>query len=106
QLVGEDVRHKVLLGGEVGIEGAVSQAGVGHHSRDAGPVDAVLLQAPPGRFENALSRGLLLVLAVSHREPLSSNWLDLPWALPRGCLTPRPSTGAPHTTRHSIIAVL
>ena len=73
QLVGEDVRHKILLGGEVGIEGAVSQAGVGHHSRDAGPVDAVLLEAPPGRFEDALSRGLLLVLAVSHREPLSSN---------------------------------
>ncbi len=77
QLVGEDVRDEVLLGGEVGVEGAVGQAGVGHQGRHAGAVDAVLLEAPPGRFEDALSGGLLLVLAVSHREPLSSNWSSI-----------------------------
>ena len=89
QLVGEDVRDEVLLGGEVRVEGAVGQAGVGHHGRDAGAVDAVLLEAPPGCFEDALSGGLLLVLAVSHREPLSVELVSImPWALPRGGLTP------------------
>ena len=82
QLVGEDVRDKILLGGEVRVEGAVGQAGVGHNGRHAGAIDAVLLEAPPGRFEDALSGGLLLVLAVSHREPLSSNWS-------RSCRGPR-----------------
>jgi hypothetical protein len=52
----------------VGVEGAVGQAGVGHHGRDAGAVDPVLLEAPAGRFDDALSRGLLVVLAVSHRQ--------------------------------------
>ena len=66
QLVGEDVCDEILLGREVGVEGAVGQAGVGHHGRDAGAVDAVLFEAPPCRFEDALSGGLLLVLAVAH----------------------------------------
>ena len=70
QLVGEDVGDEILLGGEVGVEGAVGQAGVGHHGRDAGAVDAVLFEAPSGRFEDALSGGLLLVLAVAHRASL------------------------------------
>src|SRR5205823_3113124 len=48
---------------------AVGQAGVGHHGRHAGAVDAVLFEASPGCFEDALSRGLLLVLAVAHGEP-------------------------------------
>ena len=65
QLVGEDVGDEILLGGEVGVEGAVGQAGVGHHGGHAGAVDAVLLEAPSGRFEDALSGGLLLVLARS-----------------------------------------
>ena len=43
QLVGEDVRDEILLRGEVGVEGAVGQAGVGHHGGHAGAVDAVLL---------------------------------------------------------------
>ena len=59
QLVGEDVREDILLGGEVGVEGAVDRAGVGHHGRHAGAVDAVVLEAPPGRFDDALSRGPL-----------------------------------------------
>ena len=42
QLVGEDVRDEILLGREVGVEGAVGQAGVGHDGRHAGAVDAVL----------------------------------------------------------------
>ena len=67
QLVGEDVCDEILLGREVGVEGAVGQAGVGHHGRNAGAIDAVLLEAPSCRFEDALSGGLLLVLAVAHR---------------------------------------
>src|SRR5438132_1153724 len=50
QLVSEDVRDEILLGREVGVEGAVRQAGVGHESRYAGAVDAVLLEASSGRF--------------------------------------------------------
>jgi hypothetical protein len=73
QLVGEDVRDEILLGGEVAVEGAVGQAGVGHHGRHASAVDAVFFEAPPGRFDDALPGRLFLVLAVSHREPLSSN---------------------------------
>jgi hypothetical protein len=30
-----------------------------------------LLEAPPGRFDDALPRGLLLVLAVAHAQPLA-----------------------------------
>ena len=67
QLVGEDVRDQVLLRVEVGVESAVGQAGVGHQRRYAGAIDAVLLEAPPGCFEDAFSGGLLLLLAVSHR---------------------------------------
>jgi hypothetical protein len=72
QLVGEDVRDQILLGREVAVEGAVGQAGVGHDGRNAGAVDAVCFEAPPGRFDDALPRRVLLVLAVSHTEPLSS----------------------------------
>jgi hypothetical protein len=66
QLLGEDVGDEILLGGEVGVEGAVGQAGVGHHGGDAGTVDAVLFEAPSGCFEDPLSGGLLLVLGVAH----------------------------------------
>src|SRR6188472_3497161 len=77
QLLGEDVGDEILLGGEVGVEGAVGQAGVGHHG--GGAVAAVLFEAPSGRFEDALSGRLLLVLGVAHREPLSSNWSRSCW---------------------------
>ena len=73
QLVGEHVRDEIFLGREVGVEGAVGQAGVGHHGGHAGAVDAVLFEAPSGRFEDALSGGLLVVLAVAHERPLSPN---------------------------------
>jgi hypothetical protein len=66
QLVGEDVRDEIFLGREVGVEGAVGQAGVGHHGGYAGAVDAVLFEAPSGSFEDALSGGLLVVRAVAH----------------------------------------
>ena len=80
-LVGEDVGDEILLGREVVVEGAVGQAGVGHHGGHAGAVDAVLFEAPPGCVEDALSRGLLLVLAVAHSEPLSPVWRPTcpPW---------------------------
>jgi hypothetical protein len=45
QLLGEDIGDEILLGLEVGIEGPVGQAGVGHHRGDAGAVDAVLFEA-------------------------------------------------------------
>ena len=73
QLLGEDVGDEILLGGEVGVEGAVGQAGVGHHGGDAGAVDAVLFEAPSGRFEDPLSGGLLVALAVSHSDLSSSS---------------------------------
>src|SRR5215207_8020832 len=70
QLVGEDVRDEILLGREVAVEGAVGQAGLGHDGRHAGAVDAVLLEASPGRFDYSLPRRLLVVLAVAHSAPL------------------------------------
>src|SRR5215211_5502008 len=92
QLVGEHVGDEVLLGSEVGVEGAVGQAGVGHHGGDAGAVDAVLFEAPSGGFEDALPGGLLLVLGVAHREPLSSNCSRSCWDL--------------HASRYCIIPIL
>ena len=85
QLVGEDVRHKILLGGEVGIEGAVGQAGVGHNGRHAGAIDAVLLEAPPGRFEDALSAWPASgPCRIASRTSLVELVSIMPWALPRG----------------------
>jgi hypothetical protein len=54
QLIGEDVPDQVLLGGEVGVEGAVRQSGVGHQRRHAGAIDAVSLEAPPGRLKGCV----------------------------------------------------
>ena len=89
-VVGEHVGDQILLGLEVGIEAAVGQAGIGHHGGDAGAVDAVLFEAPSGCFEDALSGGLLLVLGVAHREPLSSNCSRSCWDLhaSRYCIMP------------------
>ena len=42
QLVGEHVRDEIFLGHEVGVEGAVGQAGVGHHGGHTGAVNAIL----------------------------------------------------------------
>src|SRR5919198_517336 len=68
QLVGEDVRDEILFRVEVGVEGAVGQAGVGHHGGHAGAIDAVLLEAPSGRFEDPLSGGLLVALVVAQSD--------------------------------------
>ena len=73
QLIGENVRQEVLFRGEVGVERAVGQAGIGHHGRDACTVDAVFFETPPGRFDDSLPCGLLVVLAVAHAET-SQNW--------------------------------
>jgi hypothetical protein len=70
QLVDEHVRDEVLLGREVRVEGAIGQPGVGHHGGHAGAVDAVLFEAPSGRFEDALSGGLLVALRVAHATSL------------------------------------
>jgi hypothetical protein len=72
QLVGEHVRDEVLFRSEVPVEGAVGQTGVGHHGGHAGAIDAVLLEAPSRRFDDAFSRGLLVVLAVAHAQSLFS----------------------------------
>ena len=77
QLVGEHVGNQILLRSEVGVEGAVGQTGVGHEGRHAGAVDAVVLEPPPGRFEDPLSGGLLLALLVSHDKPPGLTGLDL-----------------------------
>src|SRR3954471_3836048 len=69
QLVGEDVRDEILLRGEVAVEGPVRQAGVRHDGRDARPVDSVLLETSPGRFDDSFPRHLLVVLAVAHGAP-------------------------------------
>jgi hypothetical protein len=51
-----------------------------------------LFEAPSGRFEDALSGGLLVVLAVSHSEPLSPNFSIVSWELLRGS-DPRSANG-------------
>ncbi len=63
QLVGEDVGDEILLGLEVGVKGAVRQAGVGHEGRHAGAVDAVLLEASPGRLDDPLRVACLCCLS-------------------------------------------
>ena len=74
QLSGEDVGEEIFFGVEVGVEGAVRQAGVGHQGRHAGAVDAVLLEAPPRSFDDPFSGGLLVALAVAHDEPPLVDW--------------------------------
>ena len=76
ELVGEDVGDEIVFGLEVGVEGAVGQAGVGHEGRYAGGVDAVLLEASSGCFDDSLSGGVLVALAVAHGEPLSRTALE------------------------------
>ena len=73
QLVGEDVGDEVFLGLEVAVEGAVGQAGVGHQGCHAGAVDAVLLEASPGCFDDPLSGGLFVLGAVP-RHALLRRW--------------------------------
>jgi hypothetical protein len=69
QLLGENVRDQILLGGEVGIEGAIRQAVVGHHRGQSRAVDAGLLEAPPGAFEGS-------VVASPACGPCCSAWLS------------------------------
>jgi hypothetical protein len=38
-----------------------------------------LFEAPSGRFEDALSGGLLVVLAVAHERPLSKLFSIVSW---------------------------
>ena len=80
QLVGEHVRDEIFLGREVGVEGAVGQAGVGHHGGHTGAVNAILFfEAPSSRFEDALSGGLLVVRAVAHVTPLAELLSIVSW---------------------------
>src|SRR5215218_1839611 len=72
---------------EVGVERAVGRACVGHQGRHAGAVDAVLLEAPSGRFEDALSGGLLVVLAVAHSDLVVELLSIVSWDLVRRART-------------------
>ena len=69
QLLGEDVGDEIFFGGEVGVEGAVREAGIGHQGRHPGAIDAVLLEPSSGCFDYSSSRGVLVVPAVAHGKP-------------------------------------
>src|SRR5262249_54046461 len=60
--------HQRLLRGEVRIEAAMGQAGVGHQVDHAGCFDALLAKAPGRSFHHAPVRFRLVFLAVAHRK--------------------------------------
>ena len=66
QLVGDRRGDKVVLGCEVGVEGAVGQPGVRHERGDSGAVDAVPLEPSTGRLNDPLPCLLLVFFRVPH----------------------------------------
>jgi hypothetical protein len=64
QLIGHRGGDKVVLRGEMRVEGAVGQPGVGHQRRDARAVDAVALEPTAGRLDDPSSRRFLLFFPV------------------------------------------
>src|SRR5207302_6079996 len=83
QLVGDRGGDQVLLGREVGVEGAVGQPGVRHQGRDSRAVDAVCLQPAAGHLDDAAPGRLLVLLAVSgHAALLPARPGSLPYAPP------------------------
>src|SRR5207244_3114398 len=64
ELVGDRGGDQVVLGGEVGVEGAVSQPGVGHERGDPGAVDAVALEPAARRLDDPLPGYLLVFFPV------------------------------------------
>jgi hypothetical protein len=79
-LVGDGGGDQVVLGGEVGVEGAVGQPGVGHERGDPGAVDAVALEPAAGRLDDP-QPGRLLVL-FPYRTARSFSRREDPCALP------------------------
>lgn len=70
QLVGDSGRDEVVLGCEVGVEGAVGQSGVVHEGGDPGAVDAVLFQPAAGGVQDPSPCRLLVVCAVPRHRIL------------------------------------
>ena len=78
QLLGDRGGDEVVLGREVGVEGAVGQPGVRHQRGDARSVDAVSLEPAAGRLDDPPSRRLLVVFAVPRHAFLHSPRARLP----------------------------
>ena len=70
ELVGDRGGDQVVLGCEVGVEGAVGQPRVGHERGDPGAVDAVALEPAAGRLDDPPPCRLLVLLAVPHHTLL------------------------------------
>jgi len=69
QLVRNDGGNQVVLGREVGIEGAVGQTRICHEGRDPGTVDAITLETTAGSLNDPPSRRVLVLPAVSRHGP-------------------------------------
>ncbi len=57
---------KLLLRGEMAVEAAMGQAGVGHQAGDAGRLDAVFAKARRRGLDNMFSRRVLMAFFVAH----------------------------------------
>ena len=80
EFIGERGGDQVVLGCEVGVEGAVGQPRVGHERGDPRAVDAVALEPAAGRLDDPLPGRLLVLLAVPHRTLLHRREGRLPSA--------------------------
>ena len=72
ELVRDRARDEVLLRVEVGIEGAIGQAGVRHERRHPGAIDPVPLEPTAGCLDDPPPRRLLVLFPVpGHRRLLT-----------------------------------
>ena len=75
KLIGERVGDEVVLRVEVGVESAVSQAGVRHEGGDSRTFDAVALEPPASRVDDSPPSFLLVVVSVPGHACLLKNCL-------------------------------
>src|SRR5687768_8633663 len=68
-LLGDRGGDEVVLGVEVGVEGAVGQPRVGHERGNARSVDPVTLEPPTGRLDDPPPGRFLVLLAVPGHTP-------------------------------------
>src|ERR1017187_5024443 len=64
--LGEGSRLEFLFGGEVGVEGAVRESGVGHHGGDRRSTQPLLTNPPGGGIQHS-AKGLTFELITLHR---------------------------------------
>lgn len=73
ELVSDDGSDEIILRCEMRVEGAVGQSRIGHQRGDAGTIDPVTLEATTRCLNDAPSRRLLVITAVSGHQSIPSS---------------------------------